>query len=509
MTLYVSKISFIPIKKLETPCNRNIQTHSYVLKPLQNFAYNIPKKSHAINKATIILPNARDIELKPTKNKGFIVDTKTNTELIYGKPAIDYLNKTSVFDCDTQITFPKNTSGTFCIDNQIIDVKEDSTVLISAGTKAKVNIKMGYPHILKTQKTLPWYKKHSSDELCLKDKFNDLIRLNSHTYNGEFKSTIFSNDNDVNNTLINKLNNNNLINQEKNGYFKFKKYPTWDYLKTSLNDFSDAELNILEPIYKQLRQTKLDTKLTLKTDADLLPLETINKLKQNNILFNNKEHLDKIFWKTNFESENHLREVLTSKNILGNEQDKIIAAWNKNNKIGYDITGLKFINDNAAIYSLEDKVNNMNMSKSCWITNSTALASTKEAATIGTSTVNIETQEPIAMSKIRKDEKLHVHPKLEGKSQTEIYLVTSGAAALTIVKKGIPQIKILKEGEVAIIPPKTPHCVNSVMGKYEQIVSQIPSVFQYGPVFKQNYNLSEQVQQNLENQAKVELMNIK
>ena len=86
-------------------------------------------------------------------------------------------------------------------------------------------------------------------------------------------------------------------------------------------------------------------------------------------------------------------------------------------------------------------------------------------------------------------------------------MVTSGSAALTVVRDGIPQIKILKAGELAVIPPNTPHCVNSVMGEYEQVVSQIPSAFQYGLVFKQNCDLpAGYSEEALEQQARKELM---
>ena len=93
---------------------------------------------------------------------------------------------------------------------------------------------------------------------------------------------------------------------------------------------------------------------------------------------------------------------------------------------------------------------------------------------------------PIAISELRKEEKLHSHPNFAEKRQTEVYLVTSGMAALNIVKDGKSQIKILKEGELAIVEAGVAHCINSVLGEYEHIVTQVPSAFQYGFGFKQN-----------------------
>ena len=88
------------------------------------------------------------------------------------------------------------------------------------------------------------------------------------------------------------------------------------------------------------------------------------------------------------------------------------------------------------------------------------------------------------MDELRKGEKLHKHPNKAEKRQTEIYMITSGAAALVVVRNGKPEIKILKEGDLAVIDAGVEHCVNSVLGEYEQIVVQVPSAFQYGFDFK-------------------------
>ena len=77
-----------------------------------------------------------------------------------------------------------------------------------------------------------------------------------------------------------------------------------------------------------------------------------------------------------------------------------------------------------------------------------------------------------------------MHPNLEEKRQTEIYMVTSGAAALNIVRNGKSQVKILKEGDLAVVGPGVAHCINSIIGEYEHIVAQVPSAFQYGFGFK-------------------------
>ena len=474
-----------------------------------NFTGNAPQ----ITKATVVTTDAEDIVLEKTKNGGYIVEPETQTELIYGNDATKFLNKTNKFEYDTQITFPKKATGTLFIDGKEIKIKENSTVLLNKGTDAKVSVDKGYPQILMTKNDYAWYKKHSNDlhqEQSLMDKFKELISKNSHTYNGEFKSNLFSNDENKNNALVEKLKNTGLVKDERSGYLRFKQYPVWKYQKEQLKNkgFNDEEIETIKPVYEQVRQTRQDTKLTIKGKPNGMSQETINKLKNCAILFDSKNHLEDIYWKTNFESEQHLREALNDNGIHDIEQETVVTAWKMNNKIGYDVTGLKFINDNAAVYCLDDKVNNWSMEKSCWLTNSTELSCRKnDAPTIGTSIVQADKNEPTPMSKLRKGEHLHTHPGTKDKSQTELYVVTSGSAALTVVRNGVPQIKVLREGEMAVIPPNTPHCVNSVMGEYEQVVSQIPSAFQYGLSFKENYELPQgYTEEALEEQARKELL---
>lgn len=475
-----------------------------------NFKGNAPQ----ITKASIITSSPEDINLEKTANGGYIVEPQTQTELIYGNDATNFLNKTNKFEYDTQITFPKKAEGKLFIDGKSIDIKENSTVLLNKGTDASVVVSKGYPQILMTKQDYPWYAKHSNnnENPALRDKFKELIYRNSHTYNGEFKSYLFSKDENKNNEILYKLINSGEVSEQRDGYIKFERYPVWDFKKDVLSQkgFSDEELKIIEPVYKQVRQTKLEAKLALRSEKNGLSDETVHKLEDCDVLFKNKKGTNRIYWKTNFESEEHLRETLNQKEIWGEEQDSVVRAWNTDNKIGFDLTGLKFINDNAAVYCLDNKINNWSMEKSCWLTNSTELSSEKGAPSIGTSIVQADISEPTSMSQLRNGEHLHTHPGFDDKSQTELYIVTSGSAALTVVRDGVPKIKILREGELAVIPPNTPHCVNSVMGEYEQVVSQIPSAFQYGLAFKQNMDMPwGYSEQQMEEQAREALLNSK
>ena len=150
-------------------------------------------------------------------------------------------------------------------------------------------------------------------------------------------------------------------------------------------------------------------------------------------------------------------------------------------------------------------MNNWTQEGTNWITNSTALASTDGTSPfVGVSIVQDDRHKVVHMSEVRSEEKLHAHPNLEEKRQTEIYLITSGAAALNVVKDGKSQVKILHEGDLAVVGPGVAHSINSIAGEYEHIVSQVPSAFQYGFSFKQSidepsdYNEEELIKRAME-----------
>ena len=498
-------------KQEQNSCETEKKEWKFSSFPFQNYV-NFTGNAPKVTKATIVSTGDEDIVIPKTENGGYIVEPETQTEFIYGNDAKKFLNKTNKFEYDTQITFPSKAKGSLTIDGKEIKIKENSTLLLNKGTEAKVNIESGYPQILMTKQDYHWYCKHGRNEnnVDLKNKFNELIYLNSHSYNGEFKSKLFGYDDNTNNYLACKLRDNGFVTDTKDGYIKFCNYPTWDYQKQELANkgFNDFDLNAIEPVYKRVRQIKIDSKVTLRTSTNGMPKSTLKKLKDTGVVFDNKKQTDTIFWKKNYESEWELRDLLNQKtDIRGEEQDSVINAWKYQNLSGYDLTGLKFINNNAALYSMEDKANNWGLSKSCWLTNSTALGSLKGSTSIGTSIVQSDRTEPTPMSALREGEHLHTHPGYKDKSQTEIYMITSGSAALTVVRNGKPQIKILREGELAVIPPKTPHCVNSVMGEYEQVVSQIPSCFQYGFGFKEMVELPQGYsEEQLTEEARKELL---
>ena len=89
---------------------------------LINFTGNAP----SITKALSLGPDGHETELKPTKNGGFIVEERTNTELIYGNNAKKYLENKTTFDKDTHVIFPKKAKGKVTIDGKTTKIDENS-----------------------------------------------------------------------------------------------------------------------------------------------------------------------------------------------------------------------------------------------------------------------------------------------------------------------------------------------------------------------------------------------
>lgn len=540
--------------KEEFNSSLNIPSSAYRANYASNLSFtgNAPK----IKQAFIITGDKDDIPLKVTEeNHSFIVDFDSQAEIVYGTAAIDYLSDNDEFEYDTQIIFPKNCEGAlYTQDGKEIPLPENSGILINEGTKAKVKIKKGYPFMIMSKKDYEWYERHSNNASNedIKNKFLELVYYNSHLYNGEFTPGVFldpsySDDydflksigidkneskgylvNDLYNrrhlldeekrkdveqtkALMDKLYETGVIVQRDDGYVKFDTYskPAHKINVLRQKGFTDDEIEKLMPVYEQARQAFIDTKAALKNSAEGYGEETIAKMKQTGILHNNKRDLSHIYWKRAYGNEELLSAALEQKGFSEDEKREIIENWKKQNKTGYDLSGLKFIDGNLAVYNLNHKLNNWTQGATNWVTNSTAMQSEDgNSPFVGVSMVQLDDEEIVPMSALRKGEKLHSHPNRADKRQTEIYLVTSGAAALNVVKDGKSQIKILKEGDLAVISPSVMHSVNSVAGEYEHVCAQVPSAFQYGFNFKEivehlpeDYDetrLGEQAKQELE-----------
>ena len=525
-------VARVPKQTLKN-CDAKIQTQkTYTSENIRanfapiSFKGNIPE----IRSAFIITKEENDLPLMQTKvNGSYIVDFDSQTEVIYGIDALNYLREKSEFSYDTQIIIPKKCEGEYITKEKTVPLKENSAVMINGGTNAKVRIKKGFPMIIVSKKDYDWYErytKHAQTE-SIKAKFGELEYHNSHLYNGDFSPNMFlgskftsesylnslginkwqsknyliydiANKRDLmsdedraefdkSKSLLDKLFSKGFISQKQDGYIRFNTFynPTYQRELMKKEGFSDDEINITMPIFEQTRIVHGDSRFCRKGNANNFTAEEVEKLKKCGILHDNKKQTENIFWKETFASEENLRKRLSNEGFSQEEQSHIIEVWRNINNSGYDISGLKFIDKNAAVYNLNDKLNNWTLEKTNWVTNSTALTNESgKTPFIGTSLVQTDEERVFAMDELRKGEKLHKHPNNAEKRQTEIYMITSGAAALVVVRNGKPEVKILKEGDLAVIDAGVEHCINSVLGEYEQIVVQVPSAFQYGFDFK-------------------------
>ena len=506
-----------------------------------------------IKNAFIIRKDGEDTPLmKTAMNGSYIIDFDSQTEVMYGENAKEYLKKTTFFPYDTQIVIPKKAKGTIETDGKVISLEENSGVIINDGSNAKVTIEKGEPFIILSKKDYNWYERFSSKAISqtIQEKFGELVKHNAHSYNGELPLTYLLPDRLKDKKLLEQIglaNSKNLLedlyeNREKlseedkkhietikstltklkekdfleernDDYIKFKQTYNQNFAKELFEDFgfNEDELKIILPLMERARKTKMQAVFCRENDASHLDESLINKLKEKGLIYANKKALDKIYWKKQYEKEDHLRYELYKNGFTKEEEDKIAKVWKDGITTGFDMSGLKFINFDLAVYNLNDKFNNWNLDKTNWVTNSTAITSKKgQTPFIGISMVQADEEKVYTMGELRKDEVLHSHPNLSEKRQTELYLITSGYAAMNIVKDGKPQIKILKEGDLAIVEPGLGHCINSVMGEYEQIVVQVPSAFQYGFGFKENYPLPDGYnEEELKQQAKEELRKTK
>ena len=278
-----------------------------------------------------------------------------------------------------------------------------------------------------------------------------------------------------------------IIEAKEDGFIGFRKLYTVKYMQNVLKEagLNEQEIKMITPIIQQARQAHLETKISIRADKKGLNEELIQKMQDSGILYKPQKQTEYIYWKTLYANEEELRKVLVQNGFNDSEQAEIVEHWKKTNITGYDISGLKFINENAAVYNLNNKLNNWTQEKTAWVTNSTEMSGLGEnTPSVGISMVQYDKESPVSMPQLRREEKLHTHPNEEKKSQREIYLITSGEAALNVVKNGRTHVEILREGDLAVVGEGVSHCVNSLHGEYEQIVAQVPSAFQYGFEFK-------------------------
>ena len=490
-------------------------------------------------KRALFLTAKENLEVPINKEDGsYTINEETKTKAYYGEPALKFLEKTETFPYETQVVFPRGSSGTIYKDGKEIKVEQNSGILISSGADLKIfpDEHKNAPFILTTEKDYDWFERYNQGSI----KYGESEYYSAHAYNAEFSPNFLldaslkdsklikklgieiKNVIDWNNllyflydkkdlledkqkekvvftkNLMDKLWKNDLLEKTFDDHIRFKKRYAPKYEREEILEkkgFTKEEIDTIMPIFSQARNVKIHTKFALMHNASAYGDEVVEKLKKEGLVVDNKKRLDKIYWTKCYGSIGELGITLSKAGFPQEEIDKILPIWKKENTAAYDMSGMKYIDEDIAVYNLDDKINNWTQEKTNWVTSSISIGSTKkDVPEIGASIVQSNKPGWVNMNDIRTGEALHKHPNEEEAKQYEIYMITKGAGALRLIKenekakshKKDPKedIMILKEGDLAIVEPGVHHCVHSIIGNYEHICVQIPSVFHYGEHFK-------------------------
>lgn len=477
-----------------------------------------------------------------SRNGSFLIDKQTGSSLIYGKSAVNYLKNNIHFDFDTQVIFPKGASGSVITsDGKKIKLSENSAVMINAGADVKISpdpSSSSFPMIVTEKRDYDWYERYGSDAQTepVKNKYSEISALNAHFFNGAFStdmllpdtlkdSSVWNdevgigpswkskgkmldvlNENRDNlsadqlseldnvNKFVKKLYQNKIIENEDNGYVKFRFSFVEPYQSAFLKEhgLSDDETEFLMPLCDKMRIAKQNSAAARRDNADAYSKESIQKLKDAGLIFNSQKDDGFIYWKEPVDNSKLLEQQLIEAGFSTRERHGIIDAFNSERKSGFDYSGHKYSDEGIAVYNLAEKLNNWSLEETNHVTNATAPSSSDgKSQSIGVSLVQYDKSDVAEISKIRKGEQLHSHPNREDARQSEVYLITRGSAALGINQNGKLETKILNAGDLVVIEPGVEHFVTAVKGEYEHIVTQVPSVFQYGFEFKQCAQIDE------------------
>lgn len=423
-------------------------------------------------------PEGRSYLLRKDKDGSYLVDSETVTRIYYGKDAEKYLKKTTSFKLDTQIIAPRDCQLKVEVEGREIEVNPNSSIILSKGKEAKISVVKGNPLILTSEREPSWYEKYGRD---FDSQFKELSYLNFHLYSGHLKVS------DLGEDIVDKLLENNFATQVGEDQIEMNNYFLPEYQKKVLKGIlTDEEMTIFNHHYSRAYQIRVSTKEARKAIADELDPKLKEKLIEHKYIADLAGGgKNQIYWRELFSNEPDFKDSLLEAGFSKKEINEVIKFWKRSNKLGFDYTGIKFLSDNFAIYELANKRNNWNGTKTEWYTHSNAATSIEEGAFspyIGVSEVSARKnfEHAVPFKTIRGTEALHSHPALINKYQSEIYMITEGMAALTVIENNRPKIIVLKEGEGIVIQPGVKHCISAAKGKYEHLACQIPSAFQYG-----------------------------
>ncbi len=552
--LHAYRKNYTPV--LEQDENRNLivpETNNYKAYFAPNLSFNFHAKE--IKNAFFITDTKDNEPITKNEDGSYTLNDETETKVYFGKPALDLINS-SKFENDTQIIFPKKCSGKLIRNGKEIPVLPDSAVQISSGAGDDITVLLDKnshsPIVYTSKKNYPWYEKYekNSDNENIHNKFLEMIYFASSAYNAKFTpnllisgrlknekylNSLSISKNDARNRLVeilyekrdlltdeerkevelakgisDKLKETGLAEEDEDNYLMLKRKfnPTFQEEQLAEKGFKREEIEKLMPVLNGARQIRLDSTYARKNHMREFGKDLTQKMKQAGIFVDNKKKTEFVYWKTFFGNENQLKEALyNAKDKNGekitfseNEINRIVEGWKKENLTGYDMTGLKYLDNKVAVYNLDDKINVWNQEETNWATNSTAISSTdRKTQSFGVSLVRYDAPlKIISMNKLRMGEALHRHPNKENMKQNEVYFVTSGKAVLDVRKEGKIKEVVLNAGDLAVIKPNVEHCVNVVQGSYEHVCAQIPSAFHYG------FGMKELVEDNEDSKSKIE-----
>lgn len=514
-----------------------------VAQPIASFQplFNIGSGHAKGIKRALFLTSKGNIPIEANKDGSYTLNKETNTKAYYGKPAFDFLSKTEKYENETQVVFPKGSKGKMIKDGKEIEIGENRAILITKGTKIKIEAdrKLNSPYVLTTEKDYEWFERYNENSL----KYDEAVYYGSHAYNADFSPNILLDSSLKNNAYLEKLgitiNNvddwNNILyslndridkltpNEQANVKFvkklmdklwaadllektpgehiRFKKRYSPKFEEQVLKSafLNDDEISAIMPIYKQTRSVKMHTKIALRQNASSYEPDLIEKMKEKGLIYNNKKDKAHIYWKKTYGNDWEISQALKKAEFSDEEAKKIKEAWKKENFAVFDLSGLEYIDKDIALYYLDEKINNWTQQKTNWVTDSICASSINGVSPhLGVSLVQWNKPGFQHMTEVRVGEALHKHPNEDKLKQFEVYLITEGKGALRVIndeeeakkelrgeinenKKGI---MILKPGDLIVLEPGVHHCVHSLMGNYEHVCTQVPSVFHYGEQFK-------------------------
>ena len=443
------------------------------------------KHSGSLKAGSIFRITENDVQPIPASTDGsYKVDDETGTSIYFGEDAKKYLEQTVTFNRETEIILTRGASISVKVDKETLTFSEPGAIMLGAGATATIKVHEGDVIVTSSEKAPNWYRKLVPGGE-LHSEFEKLADLNSRLYKCITQKSRFKAED------LQRLMDFGIVEQSK-------EYPDSVQWDTSIKSDEDIHSRLIEAgfrgqsidenvkIWYNTIKRKLQSYASGRVAKDKFTPELFGKLISAGILKENRFDNKNAFW-TMYGKESQLRSILGSKGFSQAEVEDTIKVWRKTTRSGYDNTGLIWDKGKVVAYSLQDKLNMWNEQDTEWIVNSTEYAGENEPFLVGVSSVRAKQHydRPVSFNEIRPSERLHRHPIMDEKKQTEAYLLTGGRAVLLTIQNNKPHYTFLNPGDMVIISPGVKHCVLAADGNYEHVCFQVPSAFQYGLIFKE------------------------